>query len=347
MPGPAKFFMAVLTLMAFASGAFAAPIAADEWKAYRDKFLDPSGRIVDTANKNISHSEGQGYGLLLAYLANSRSDFDTIWAFTKTEMLLRDDGLAVWRWDPGATPHVTDSNNATDGDLLIAYAAALAGRDWQRPDLTTAATAMAASLAKNSLESVGGSVVLKPGNSGFGAGDRRDGPVVNPSYWVFEALPVMASLDPKGQWAQLVDGGNRVIAASMQIGKSRLPPDWVSLKSKPAPADGFPAEFGYNAIRIPLYLMRAGSRDRALLESFQKGMVDEQGRLRLVDIMTGATRQTLDDPGYRSIPALISCVLDKTPLADDIKTFSPTDYYPSTLHLLSLAFARRRHPECL
>ena len=139
-------------------GAFAGSITSDEWTAYKDKFIEPSGRIVDTANSNISHSEGQGYGLLLAYLAENRGDFDTIWAFTRAEMLLRDDGLAVWKWDPAVTPHVTDTNNATDGDLLIAYAVALAGRDWRRPDLLAAATTIASALAEGSVEDVAGAV---------------------------------------------------------------------------------------------------------------------------------------------------------------------------------------------
>lgn len=338
-------------LVSFSLGAVspgaAASIGADEWQAYKDSFLDPSGRIVDTGNKGISHSEGQGYGLLLSYLADRRGDFDTIWAFTRTELLLRDDGLSAWRWDPAATPHVSDANNATDGDLLIAYAAALAGRDWKRPDLTAAATVMASALARDGMETIGGAVMLKPASAGFGADDRPDGPVVNPSYWVFEALPVMAGLAPSGPWSELAADGGRLVAASARIGPAMLPPDWVSLKSRPAPADGFPQEFGYNALRIPLYLLRAGSRDRSLLEPFQQNMVDEEGRVRIVDIKSGTTRQTLDDAGYRIIPALVGCVLDRKKLADDLKRFRPTDYYPSTLHLLALSFARRGHPECL
>ncbi|MEK1875668.1 MAG: glycosyl hydrolase family 8, partial [Rhizobium altiplani] len=109
-------------------------ISPEAWGAYKAKFLDASGRIVDDGNGNISHSEGQGYGLLLAYLANNPADFEQIWYFTRTELLLRDDGLAAWRWDPAVTPHVTDSNNASDGDLLIAYALALAGSAWNKTD---------------------------------------------------------------------------------------------------------------------------------------------------------------------------------------------------------------------
>ena len=38
--------------------------------------------------------------------------------------MLRDDGLAVWKWDPFAKQPVADPNNASDGDILIAYSKA-------------------------------------------------------------------------------------------------------------------------------------------------------------------------------------------------------------------------------
>ena len=120
-----------------------ASISAADWQAYKEHFVESSGRVIDDANGNISHSEGQGYGLLLSYLAGQKSDFDLIWSFTRTELLLRDDGLAVWKWDPAADPHVSDVNNATDGDLLIAYALALAGASWSRTDFTEAAGTIA------------------------------------------------------------------------------------------------------------------------------------------------------------------------------------------------------------
>ena len=41
--------------------------------------------------------------------------------------------------------------------------------------------------------------------------------------------------------------------------RAALPADWVTITAKGLePAEGFPAVFGYNAIRIPLYLLRAG-----------------------------------------------------------------------------------------
>ncbi len=47
----------------------------------------------------------------------------SIFAFVRTELLIRDDGLAAWRWDPKASPHVTDINNAylQRGDLHVKH----------------------------------------------------------------------------------------------------------------------------------------------------------------------------------------------------------------------------------
>ncbi|MBD0416587.1 glycosyl hydrolase family 8 [Oryzicola mucosus] len=323
-----------------------ASISSADWTAYKEKFLDGSGRIVDDANGNISHSEGQGYGMLLAFLANNRGDFDRIWSFTRTELMLRDDGLAVWKWSPDTDPHITDPNNASDGDLLIAYALGMAGNNWNRPDLYQSATAIAQGISKTGLFQNQSRTLLMPGAAGFSAEDRTDGPVVNPSYWVFEAIPIMATLDPKANWSGLTASGLKLLEVA-QIGPRKLPPDWLSLSSAPKPANGFPPEFSYNAVRIPLYLLRAGNTDRKLLETLRTGMSGPDGSVELVDLPSGTPVQTLTDPGYRIIPAMISCVLDKTQLADDLKTFKPTSYYPSTLQLLALSFAQRSHPECL
>jgi endoglucanase len=76
-------------------------------------------------------------------------------------------------------------------------------------------------------------------------------------------------------------------------------------------------------------------------------MPDRDGRVRIVDIATGQTRELLADAGYRIIPSLVSCVLDGTRLSDELQSFTPTDYYPSTLHLLALSYVRRHHRECL
>ena len=323
-----------------------AMVKPTDWLAYKAKFLGPGGRIIDDGNGGISHSEGQGYGLLLAYLAGNAADFEQIWYFTRTELLIRDDGLAAWSWNPGATPHVTDINDATDGDLLIAYALAQAGKGWSRSDYTEAAAKIAGTLLDKAIVRSGGRTLLLPGVSGFSAADRSDGPVINPSYWVFEAFPVMNALVPSTKWQELFDNGHRLIS-QIQFGPQKLPADWVSLRRQPKLADGLPFEFGYNSLRIPLYLMRGSVDDKALLARLHAGMADASSSIRLYDLSSNSVKATLDDPGYRIINHIMACILDGSVLPATAKSFAPTLYFPSTLHLLGLAYVTEKHPECL
>lgn len=321
-------------------------IAADDWQAYKDRFLDRGGRIIDGANGDISHSEGQGYGLLLSVLADSQPDFELIWAFTRTELLLRDDGLVAWKWSSGARPHVTDINNATDGDILIAYALGLAGQRWNRADYLRAGAGIARAILKHAVVEHAGRTLLLPGASGFTAGERKDGPVINPSYWIFEAFPVLEQLAPSPEWQKLRSDG-LALMKSLRFGPRQLPADWVSMASRPVPAAGFPAEFGYNALRIPLYLVRGGVSDRELMAQFQHGMADPAGGIALVDLLSGAAKKRLNDPGYRIVNYILACVMNRSKLPADVKEFKPTLYYPSTLHLLGLSYVAARQPECL
>lgn len=329
-----------------ASGASAQTmVTAEEWTTYAERFLDPSGRIVDDGNGNISHSEGQGYGLLLAYLAGNRGDFARIWSFTRSELLVRNDALAAWKWNPDTTPHVTDVNNASDGDLLIAYALGLAGEGWGEAAFTQQATRIAGALASTSVYRLKGRVLLRPGVQGFKE-DQADGPVVNPSYWVFEAFPVLARLDPAGPWLELAASGEQLVRES-SLGAADLPPDWVSLQRRPRPAEGFPPVFGYNALRIPLYLARAGlGEEDGLLARLAQAMAGSDGGVRLVDLARNEQTEELMDPGYRIIPALAACVAEGTAIDGELMRFEPTLYYPSTLHLLALAHLREARPQC-
>lgn len=320
-------------------------INAGAWSAYKAKFLDATGRIVDNGNGNISHSEGQGYGMLLAYLSASPADFEQIWYFTRTELLLRDDGLAVWKWDPNVKPHVTDTNNASDGDMLIAYALALAGTAWKRKDYIVAASRMAQALLAETVAQSDGRTLLMPGAEGFSAADRDDGPVVNPSYWIYEAIPVMAALAPSDAWKELSEDGVTLLN-TMQFGPRKLPAEWVSLRREPQPAEGFDAEFAYNAVRIPLYLVRGGVTDKALLTRLQQGMTQD-GVPATIDLTTGRPKAVLSDPGYRIVNDVVACVINGTKLPTSALQFAPALYYPSTLQLLGLAYIGEKHPECL
>jgi endoglucanase len=324
----------------------AGTLTPEQWRPWRDRFVTDRGRVVDDINK-ISHSEGQGYGLLLALLAQDKATFARIWSFTKNELLLRDDGLAAWRWDPDATPHVTDTNDAADGDILIAYALALAGEAWKDPELTQAAHDMALAIKRLVLQPAGARMVVMPAVKGFGAADRPDGPVVNLSYWVFEAFPTLARLAPDPGWAAAAASGVDLVR-SARFGPARLPPNWISLHGQtPEPAQGFDQQFSYDAIRVPLYLLRAGIADRDLLGAFAKLWGAPGAAPAPINLSDARVLEGMGDPGYRMIAAALACALDAKPIPTALKTPTPTSYYPSTLHLLALSMVAQHFPACL
>lgn len=324
----------------------ASHILETEWTRYATQFVASDGRVIDNANGNISHSEGQGYGMLIAYLAGQPADFQRIWSFTESELLVRDDGLAAWRWEVDKTPHISDFNNATDGDILIAYALALAGRKWRKVAYLQAAARIATGILSQTVKMHSGRAILLPGVDGFSAESRPDGPVVNPSYLILEAFPILNDIIPSPLWSALSDDGLDLISRA-RFGPARLPPEWLALNGIPKPAKGFDPVFSYNAIRIPLYLIRSGITDATLLDRFQSGITGGGGEPSVIDLKTGRAVETLSDAGYRIIVGAIGCVTKGEPIQTENLRFDPVNYYPASLQLLSLAYLREFHPECL
>ena len=48
--------------------------ATAEWQLFRNRFVDSEGRLIDTGNQGISHSEGQGWGLIFAAAVAAYAD---------------------------------------------------------------------------------------------------------------------------------------------------------------------------------------------------------------------------------------------------------------------------------
>jgi endoglucanase len=316
------------------------------WAAYKAAFISPGGRVIDNANGNISHSEGQGYAMLLAVAADDRATFDSLWDWTRQQLMLRDDGLAVWRWNPDASPHVSDRNNATDGDLLIAWALAEAGERWSDPAFKTASVVIVRALMKAVVTDSRFGPLLLPGAAGFGAKDRPDGPVVNPSYWVYPALARLAALQPDESWTVLSHSGANLLSAS-RFGPLRLPSDWVAIGGEAAaPAKGFRPVFGYDAIRVPLYLAW-GMPKKSLMAPFAALWPDATAPTEVTDLASGEAVEPLSDSGYRAVVALLRCALDGARLGPEVRSATVDRYYPTTLRMLVLVAARQRYPQCL
>lgn len=326
----------------------AADIAAGAWLVYQHNFVTDEGRVVDNRAGGISHSESQGYGMLIAESANDRQAFDQIWTWTRANLFVREDGLASWRWDPKQIPAITDRNNATDGDLLIAWALMRAGQRWSEPDLQREARRISQAIAGRATLNTDHGLVLLPGVQGFGPKEQSDGPVVNMSYWIFPALAELGRLSDGFPARDLMESGIALLRDS-RFGPARLPADWLSLSGPaPRPASGYPSQFGYDAIRVPLYLAWYSRDYPDILEIFASHWKQYgSASMSVVELATATRLSPMPDPGYQAVAALVECSLGRRPDVALLSDFSSQDYYPSTLHVLSLMAIAERYPTCL
>lgn len=316
----------------------------DFWSAYKAKFITAEGRVIDDANGGISHSEGQGYGMLLAVAADDRATFERVWAWTRTELMVRGDGLAAWRWEPDKTPRITDRNNASDGDILIAWALAEAADAWGEAAHRAAARTLARAIGQSLITRTSLGAMLAPGLEGFDAKARGDGPVVNLSYFVFPAFARLKALAPEHDWDGLQKGGLE-LAQKARFGTRGLPTDWIALGGgKVAPASGFAPTFAYNAVRVPLYLAWARAGQRGHLAPYAAAW--ETAPPAVIDVVSNRAHEPLDAPGYRAVAALVRCSLDGERLPEDLRGAALDLYYPSTLKALAIVAVRQRYPEC-
>lgn len=298
----------------------------DFWSQFRERFITPSGRVIDNGNGNISHSEGQGYGMLLAALHDDRAAFDALAAWTQQTLGREDMALHAWKYDPREPNPVPDRNNASDGDILIAWALSLGGRKWKmRGHIERSAQVRRAIRQKLVVERAGQQFLL-PGLQGFVESSRI---VVNPSYVVWPALDHFRKVDGDGPWATLIDDSARFLA-SARFGAFSLPTDWVDVSANGnlAPARDKPARFGFDAVRVPLYAM-AGHR-RALAEPalswWQSHASGGQAVPAWIDVNSGELAPYGLSPGGM---AVVAAGLGRAMPAE-----LSTDYYAAVLQLL-------------
>ena len=318
------------------------------WREYSARFIDPSGRVIDTGNGGISHSEGQGYGMLIAVAAGDRAGFDRMWAWTRAELGVRYDHLFGWKWDPGRSRAV-DANNASDGDLLIAWALAEAAAYWNDSGFLVDATKIVADIESKLIRRYASpGAVLLPAAAGFSEGERADGPVVNLSYWIFPALARLAQLDGRPEWSDLTTTGLGLIETA-RFGSARLPVGWTSIgRETPTLARGHKIRFGYNAIRIPLYMYWSGLTSQSIFRDFVDALDSAPGGVRVISGEAADVDRPLQERGYGAIAALARCAAKGQPFpADFYKPRVGENYYPTTLHILSIMAAISRGGPCL
>jgi endoglucanase len=306
---------------------------------FKRRFVLPEGRVVDNGNGGVSHSEGQGWGLLFAAAFDDPETFDSLLGWTSRTLRRPGDSLHAWRYLPLAADKVPDKNNATDADLFIASALWRASLRWGRPDHAVAASAIARDVLRLLMRQAGPRTVLLPGVSGFETGGSF---AVNPSYYVFPVLEEMAALVPSPHWARLHEDGMQLLQDG-RFGRWSLPPDWLRVdrdSGAVAPHPNWPARFSYDAIRVPLYLAWSGQAPCAAGRAFAAYWAARQpAPPAWVDVATNATAGYPAPLGMTAIAQIATCEAQQgkkpsLPGGFPALRASP-DYYSAALILLS------------
>jgi len=303
--------------------------ASDEWIHFKTSFIK-NGRVIDKFQEGISHSEGQGMALLIAVQNNDPEAFSQIWSWTQSNLQVRNDTLFAWSWS--AKGGINDINNASDGDLFIAWALSRAYTKWNEPKYLSAAKEISQSIRATLLRKTSKGIILLPGSIGF---EKPRSFKLNLSYWLFPAFTELAILDPNPDWEELRIRGLELINDA-QLGKWKLPPDWLSLQDGTiTPLNE--ARFGYDAVRIPLYLIWGKQANPENMRPFQTfwGSFSEKSRIPAwVNLNTGETAAYSASSGLQSIAALTLAYPNLE--SAQLPSFNPSqDYYSSMLFLLT------------
>ncbi len=318
----------------FATAAVAAEPAA-EWREFRTRFLTGEGRLIDTANDGVSHSEGQGWGLMFAAAFDDRAAFDLILSWTQRVLKRPNDQLHAWRFRPGATPAVADPNNATDGDLYIAMGLLMAHQRWRQDSHRDLALAIGRDLLRLTLRQRDGLSFLLPGVSGF---ESAAGIVVNPSYIALPAYAALGQVMPGAGWTRLAQGGVEWLRRA-RFGAWGLNPDWVLLPPRGPLAlpRAWPPRFSFDAVRAPLMLAWAGHVTHPALLGARAFWSDPRWTEppAWVDLVTGGTAEFAISPGVRAISAFAAARIAGAGAAVTLPSVNASrDYYSASLTLL-------------
>ncbi|WP_319577354.1 glycosyl hydrolase family 8 [uncultured Desulfobacter sp.] len=324
----------------------AGPCFADApgtWEYYRSHFVSKDGRVIDFFQKKTSHSEGQGYGMLLAVAHKDRASFNRIYKWTRENLMVRTDPLSTWQWGMRINGqwNILDYNNATDGDLLIAWALLDASELWSEPDLAAHALSIIAAIKNALVIKKYGRMVLLPGYFGFSSPEAV---ILNPSYFVYPAFEKFAQIDNPKFWHTLA-----AHSVELTFGHSltplELPCDWISMNENGVKINEKRSKnFGYEAIRIPLYMAMSDEHKNGLTHfskylSFYK---TTQLLPNVVDLVDNQISMFMAPAGFYAVFARCCQVIGEKKLSSQLMETAEKkiltekdDYYSNTLYLLA------------
>ena len=306
---------------------------AQDWQRYAEKFYS-EGRIIDTGNDNVSHSEGQGYAMLFAAAAGDKVRFDELWQWT-SQTLQRQDGLFSWRYRPcpqQSTACVDDPNNASDGDILIAWALLRASKVWRSPTYKQQAMTILSVIENKLIVERQGRTLLLPAEQGFVEDEAIQ---LNLSYWIFPAFADFHEATGAAVWQQLNKTGMALLAQVAERNPG-LPGDWMWLKQGQLSVTGaVNTVYGFNACRIPLHLVWQDPTRAALLKPYKTFWQTQHVVPATLNLATGDEAGYRWTNGMRAIAEVVKYRSGDTSHKPQLNLDDDEDYFSSSLIMLS------------
>lgn len=251
------------------------------WQAYRTKFLDASGRVIDHdagANDHTT-SEGMAYGMFFALVTNDRASFDKMLHWTEDNLAGGDLTARLPSWNWGKLPDgkwgTLDANSAADADLWMAYDLLEAGRMWKDDRLAKMGSVLSDRIAHSEVALVPGlGTVLLPGS--FGYHPQENTFILNPSYTPPQVLARLRVDAPQGPWSSLQQSYPLMIQGSAPGG---FPMDWITAGTSINPS-GTPTQLAtgktdftpvssWESIRVYLWLGMADKGTPGVAEAME------------------------------------------------------------------------------
>ena len=336
-----------LAILSLAAALLFTPAASAQdgvlWEGYKKQFISADGRVIDFRQDRMSHSEGQGFGMILAVEFGDRPLFEKLWRWTKDNLRVRRDALFAWGWGqrPTGAWEVIDYNTASDGDVLIAFALLRASGKWNDGAYRGEAMKILDDLRGKLAVSWQGKTYILPGYYGY---TPAKGMVLNTSYFIFPAYRAFARSHDRDFWETVYRDAERLLQRAT-FGSYHLPADWVLLDRGEAAAvySEKSVFYGDDAIRVYLYSSlegktRAAEGVKKILHFYGKnGYIPRQ-----VDLVRDTVSKKKAPAGYLAVYAAAAKKLGMNALSRDLMEKAgrmvpgeKDDYYSNTLYLLA------------
>jgi endoglucanase len=250
--------LAITGLLLFAIAVETTALATGwpQWEAYKHRFIQQDGRVIEHSQQARTTSEAQAYALFHALVANDRKTFQQALDWTERNLAKGDltQRLPAWLWGkhPDGSWGVIDHNAASDADMWLAWVLLEAGEKWHSEHYRKLGHSVLKLVEQHEIIRLPklGYMVL-PGPDGFRL-DKQSWKL-NLSYLPLQLIRKFKQAGNRRIWTDILHNSITLIDKATTNG---IVPDWVIYHadgSLRADSKSAADRIGYDAIRVYLW----------------------------------------------------------------------------------------------